>query len=238
MKRILAVIRSERQTYKEMTLVLFGLALLFSAMEIGGIILFKQEDWVPLSVVGTSTIGTMGLLLISGLQFALSYNRALRYGVTRKKAMLGAMGTNLVLGLIFWAAIAVAVVIEVVICYFAFFSEMRVQQVGEFLGMSFTPLMLAIVAGTLVTVMIWGTICGVLLLKFGKAVFWGWYAIFFGGMFLITILEENAFLNRLISKIPTLSPVHWAILAGVVVVALLVYAVRTAFRLEVMETFG
>ena len=168
MKRILAVIRSGRQSYIEMAAVMLGLMVLLTAMEVCAILFFNEQEFAPFSVIGTSSIGVMIMMLVSGLEFSLIYNRALRYGVTRKKALLGAVGSNLVFGLIFWAVILLSLCIEALICYVVFFSELRVQQIAEFFASGFLPMLPALVGGTLAVNMIWGTIAGVLLMKYGK----------------------------------------------------------------------
>ena len=226
---------------------LFGGGLLVVEIILAILLYVGQIDDVvfPLGALLMVSIGGLMVLLTAAVQMPLNMNRAVKFGIPRKDALLGTIeisfGMFLCWLLFFGLGLGLDILVHILMGSNMDFSKL--WSILEVTGLNKPMSALKIIGIICLVFMILSVIMGLLILKFGKAGFWSLYIISFGTVFLSSridgIINENTIGGKLVHFLSTNIPTAvWWSLAVVAVVAALVWLVKTALQLEVNDAFS
>ncbi len=245
MKQVQKVLLSGKKDILEVSAV-FGVGLVIVEIILAILLRVAQIDIaMPLGALLMVSIGSLVGLLTSAAQMALNMNRAVKFGIPRKDALVGTIGISFgiaVCGLLFSGlGLGLDIVVYWLVGFTGDFSPLSdiLGLIGLSAGVSFVK----IIGIVLLAFVFLSVIMGALILRFGKTGFWVVYFIIFGSLFLNSrigdIINENTIGGKLIQILSTTVPSFvWWILGAAVVVAVLVWAIKTALQLEVNDAFS
>ena len=242
MKQVAKVVQCGAKNTRDISFILLGMLLVMEIVLVG-ILFWGDSDATIVPLGGIMVLGAGGMLvfLATALSIPLEMNRAVRFGIPRKQALIGSivssLGSVVAWLLISLLSLGMDILVYRLLVPYATLDELQelLQEIGWNGLLSGMGIVMAIVAAAILFSLVMGAIVS----RFGKVGFWTLYIVVFGGIFLVTAGANETNLSYSVQMVLGLLPTTaWIILAAMLALAGAVWSVWQLLHMEVQDLFG